>query len=157
MAIEWDHLTQPRFDRMVEALVHRLYVEDAEVEVMNGRGGDGGIDIKVTVDSRVWIYQLKYFPDGFPGSYQGRRTGIKRSFKKALEHDPDDWVLVVPCALTPAERAQVDHQDCRVVSAAPVISGGQSSEGTSPPRRSLRVNVLAAHVRVGDEAGILDG
>ncbi|MFE9217478.1 hypothetical protein ACFYN3_14170 [Streptomyces lavendulae] len=90
MAIDWDHLTQPRFDRIVEALVHRLYAVDAEVEVMNGRGGDGGIDIKVTVDGRVWIYQLKYFPDGFPGSYQGRRAGIKRSFRKALEHDPDD-------------------------------------------------------------------
>ncbi|MFJ8207774.1 hypothetical protein [Streptomyces sp. NPDC096033] len=95
MAIDWDHITQPRFDRIVEALVHRLYAEDAEVKVMNGRGGDGGIDIKVTVDGRVRIYQLKYFPDGFPGSYQGRRAGIKRSFKKALEHDPDDWVLVV--------------------------------------------------------------
>ncbi|MGO4455766.1 hypothetical protein AB4039_00260 [Streptomyces sp. M-16] len=107
MAIDWDHLTQPRFDRIVEALVHRLYAVDAEVEVMNGRGGDGGTDIKVTVDGRVWIYQLKYFPDGFPGSYQGRRAGIKRSFRKALEHDPDDWVLVVPCALTPSERAFV--------------------------------------------------
>ncbi|WP_159395862.1 hypothetical protein [Streptomyces sp. 3211] len=37
MAIEWDHITQPRFDRIVEALVHRLYAEDAEVEVMHGR------------------------------------------------------------------------------------------------------------------------
>ncbi|RKT02968.1 hypothetical protein BX286_0888 [Streptomyces sp. 3211.6] len=109
MAIDWDHLTQPRFDRIVEALVHRLYAEDAEVEVMNGRGGDGGIDIKVSVDGRVWIYQLKYFPDGFPGSYQGRRAGIKRSFQKAVEHDPDDWVLVVPCALTPQERAFVNN------------------------------------------------
>ncbi|MEY2227920.1 hypothetical protein [Streptomyces sp. BF23-19] len=91
----------------MEALAHRLYSEDAEVEVMNGRGGDGGIDIKVTLDGRVRIYQLKYFPEGFPGSYQGRRAGIKRSFRKALEHDPDDWVLVVPCALTPSERAFV--------------------------------------------------
>lgn len=63
---------------------------------------------KVTVGERVWIYQLKYFPDGFPGSYQGRRTGIKKSFKKALEHDPDDWVLVVPCVLTPSKRAFVN-------------------------------------------------
>ncbi|MFJ3518920.1 hypothetical protein [Streptomyces sp. NPDC090131] len=107
MAIEWDHITQPRFDRIVEALVHRLYAEDAEVEVMNGRGGDGGIDIKVTADGRVWIYQLKYFPDGFPSSHKGRRSSIKGSFKRALEHDPDDWVLVVPCALTPSERAFV--------------------------------------------------
>ncbi|WP_345503491.1 hypothetical protein [Streptomyces racemochromogenes] len=61
----------------------------------------------MTVDGRVRIYQLKYFPEGFPGSYQGRRAGIKRSFKKALEHDPDDWVLVVPCALTLSERAYV--------------------------------------------------
>ncbi|MEV0411116.1 hypothetical protein AB0I68_10000 [Streptomyces sp. NPDC050448] len=82
MAIAWGPITQPRLDRIVEALVHRLYAEDAEVEVMNGRGGDGGIDIKVTADGRVWIYQLKYFPNGFPGSYEGRGAGIKRSFRR---------------------------------------------------------------------------
>lgn len=107
MAIEWDRIGQPRFDRIVEAVVHRLYAEDEDVEVVNGRGGDGGIDIKVTRSGRVRIYQLKYYPDGFPGSYKGRRPSIKKSFKDALVHDPDEWVLVVPCALSPSERTFV--------------------------------------------------
>ncbi|MFI7236963.1 hypothetical protein [Streptomyces cyaneofuscatus] len=53
MAIEWDRIGQPGFDRIVEALVHRMYDAAASVEAVNGRGGDAGIDIKVTSGSRV--------------------------------------------------------------------------------------------------------
>ncbi|MGW6882644.1 hypothetical protein ACWGEU_20555 [Streptomyces goshikiensis] len=107
MGIEWNHIEQPRFDRIVEALVHRLYADRADVKVVNGRGGDGGIDIKVTLPDRVRILQLKCYTDGFPGSYKGRRASIKKSFKDALVHDPDEWILVVPCTLSPSEDAFV--------------------------------------------------
>ncbi|WP_406387610.1 hypothetical protein [Streptomyces sp. NBC_00887] len=46
MAVEWERIGQPLFDRIVEALVHRLYDAEATVEVVNGRGRDDGIDIK---------------------------------------------------------------------------------------------------------------
>jgi hypothetical protein len=47
MAIEWERIGQPQFDRIIEALVHRLYEATAEVvHPVNGRGGDGGIDIR---------------------------------------------------------------------------------------------------------------
>ncbi|MGW7308604.1 hypothetical protein ACWGI1_23880 [Streptomyces sp. NPDC054835] len=105
MAFEWDRIGQPHFDRVVEALVHRLYSETAEVRAVNGRGGDGGRDIDVVQGGRLRIYQLKYFPDGLQG--RGRRPSIKKSFKRAMEHDPYEWVLVVPCTLTPGERAFV--------------------------------------------------
>lgn len=105
MAIEWDRIGQPGFDRIVEALVHRMYDASASVEAVNGRGGDAGIDIKVTSGSRVRIFQLKYYPDGFPaGSYKGRRSSIKESFSRAMAHSPWEWVLVVPCTLTTPER-----------------------------------------------------
>ncbi|WP_318212024.1 hypothetical protein [Streptomyces sp. SJL17-1] len=105
MAFEWDRIGQPHFDRVVEALVHRLYSGSAEVRAVNGRGGDGGRDIDVVQGGRLRIYQLKYFPDGLQG--RGRRPSIKKSFKRAMDHDPYEWVLVVPCTLTPGERAFV--------------------------------------------------
>ncbi|MFJ2478041.1 hypothetical protein ACIOWI_34605 [Streptomyces sp. NPDC087659] len=75
MAVEWERVGQPGFDRIVEALAHRMYDASARVEVVNGRGGDDGIDIKVTSGSRVRIFQLKYYLDGFPtASFKGRRS-----------------------------------------------------------------------------------
>ncbi|MGW5136218.1 hypothetical protein [Streptomyces sp. NPDC004135] len=105
MAVEWDRVGQPGFDRIVEALVHRVYDATARVEAVNGRGGDDGVDIKVTHGSRVRIFQLKYYPDGFPTTaYKGRRKSIRQSFARALQHQPWEWILVVPCTLTTAER-----------------------------------------------------
>ena len=59
----------------------------------------GGIDVEVvTNDGRRRIFQLKYFPGGFSGGWgDSRRSQITKSFKKALEHSPDEWTLVVPC------------------------------------------------------------
>lgn len=105
MAVEWDRTGQPGFNRIVEALVHRMYDASARVEVVNGRGGDKGIDIKVTHGRRVRIFQLKYYPDGFPTTaYKGRRKSIKQSFTRAMQHQPWEWILVVPCTLSTAER-----------------------------------------------------
>ncbi|WP_425984685.1 hypothetical protein [Streptomyces sp. DT171] len=105
VAVEWDRVGQPGFDRIVEALVHRMFDASARVEVVNGRGGDDGIDIKVTHGSRVRIFQLKYYLDGFPTTaHKGRRKSIRQSFARAVQHYPWEWILVVPCTLTTAER-----------------------------------------------------
>ncbi|MDG5808717.1 hypothetical protein P9869_40020 [Streptomyces ossamyceticus] len=105
MAVEWERVGQPGFDRIVEAVVHREYEASARVEAVNGRGGDDGIDIKVIDGSRVTVFQLKYYPDGFPtGSFKGRRKSIRESFARAMRQEPQEWVLVVPCVLTAAER-----------------------------------------------------
>ncbi|MEV7282983.1 hypothetical protein AB0O01_00165 [Streptomyces sp. NPDC093252] len=105
MAVEWERVGQLGFDRIVEAVVHRVYEASARVEVVNGRGGDDGIDIKVIDGSRVRVFQLKYYPDGFPtGSFKGRRKSIRESFARAMRQGPQEWVLVVPCVLTAAER-----------------------------------------------------
>ncbi|WP_433573606.1 hypothetical protein [Streptomyces sp. CA-251247] len=94
MAIEWDRIGQPKFDRIIEALIQRLYDATAEVVPVNGRGGDRGKDIEVRQRGRLRIYQLKYYPDGLTG--RGRRTSVKKSFNRAMAHDPYEWVLVVP-------------------------------------------------------------
>ncbi|MDH6222887.1 hypothetical protein [Streptomyces pseudovenezuelae] len=108
MAVDWERIGQPAFDRIVEAVVHRVHDAAARVEAVNGRGGDDGIDIKVSRGSRIRVFQLKYYPDGFPtASHKGRRGSIKASFTRAMRGEPEEWVLVVPCVLTPTERAFV--------------------------------------------------
>jgi hypothetical protein len=43
-------------------------------------------------------------PEGFSGGWgDSRRPQITKSFKKALEHSPDEWTLVVPRVLTASE------------------------------------------------------
>ncbi|MGF6881721.1 hypothetical protein ABH933_001232 [Nocardia sp. GP40] len=107
IVIDWDTIGQERFDRLVEALINRRYDTD-EVTAVNGRGGDGGIDLDVRQGDRVSIFQLKYFPEGFSGGFIKRRGQITRSYKKMLGEKPDEWVLVVPNNLTPPERKFVD-------------------------------------------------
>ncbi|WP_442545206.1 hypothetical protein ACSBOX_05890 [Arthrobacter sp. KN11-1C] len=101
--IEWKHLGQPRFDEIVEALIKRIYAGADEIWPVDGRGGDGGRDIVVTQGNRKRIFQLKYFPEGFPAENRSRRRQIINSFKKAMDHNPYEWVLVVPANLTPGE------------------------------------------------------
>lgn len=108
MAIDWNQVGQEQYDRIVEALIYRLYSGIAEVRAVNGRGGDGGLDMVVTQGSRVRIFQLKYFPGGFSGEMRKRRDQITKSFKRAMDHSPYEWTLVVPCNLTPPEKAFVE-------------------------------------------------
>jgi hypothetical protein len=103
----WTTCGQPLFDRVVEALLTEVHSEGSGVlEVLDGRGGDGGIDLDLTMpDGTIdTIYQLKYFPEGFSGGHRPRRRQIESSFKAAMKHHPRRWVLVVPGNLTAEER-----------------------------------------------------
>jgi hypothetical protein len=101
--------------------VKRRYRAD-EVRAVNGRGGDGGLDIEIlTADGRLIILQLKYFPEGFSGGFaKSRRPQIKDSFNTAQERQPDEWTLVVPTVLTDTESAFVSGL------------GGDVSDGRGP-------------------------
>ena len=100
--LDWDTLGQPKFDRIVEALVRHRFGE--AVRAVNGIGGDEGIDIEIILDrGRLWILQLKYFPEGFSSVWGARRTQISRSFKTASKHSPAKWTLVVPRVCTNSE------------------------------------------------------
>ncbi|MFJ8043849.1 hypothetical protein ACIRBX_25435 [Kitasatospora sp. NPDC096147] len=109
VTIEWDFIGQPQFDRVVEVLLLRTYAEADEVRPIDGRGGDGGRDFEVVQGGRRRIFQLKYYPDGFPSStFKKRRASIQSSFDRAMELQPLQWTLVVPCNLTASERKFID-------------------------------------------------
>ncbi|WP_071289338.1 restriction endonuclease [Mycolicibacterium llatzerense] len=110
MSIKWEHLEQPEFDRIVGALFARRFKDTGTVTVVDGRGGDDGVDIQLdTHDGHRRIFQLKYFPQGFSSGWgKTRRPQIRKSYKAALEHKPDEWTLVIPRDLTTPEREFVE-------------------------------------------------
>lgn len=100
-SIDWEHIREDDFNRVVETLLMRKYHRPPEstVEVIDGRGGDGGIDAVVYVDDKIKeIFQLKHFPEGFSGGFRkSRREQIKKSFDTAwANHKPPLWTLVMP-------------------------------------------------------------
>lgn len=106
--LDWAALGQPTFDRVVEAMVRHRFGD--VVRAVNGVGGDEGIDIEITLDGgRLWILQLKYFPEGFSSVWGARRTQITRSFKRALKHSPARWTLVVPRVCSNSENKFVKN------------------------------------------------
>lgn len=99
--VEWSTIGRDRFERIVQALVPYQHPDGAEVQPIDGRGGDGGVDVLVVEPSgRRVVYQLKYLPEGFDGKHQGGRQQIRASLKSVLDDPPDEWVLVVPCVPT---------------------------------------------------------
>lgn len=98
--IDWKHVSEEDFNRVVEVLITRMYHHPpaSEVVVLDGRGGDGGIDVGVYVNGKIdRIFQLKFFPGGFSGGWgKTRRPQIKKSFLRAMKHAPREWTLVMP-------------------------------------------------------------
>lgn len=104
-SIDWDRLSQPEFDRRVEAFYKHANADlEGDAYAVDGRGGDGGVDIHIRRDGRLKVIQLKYFPEGFSNGFHTRRRQIEKSFKTAIKHNPHTWELVVPRNLTPQER-----------------------------------------------------
>ena len=103
--IDWRTVGRENFEKITEILLSREY-GNRGVSV-NGRGGDAGIDYRA--DGTRIIFQFKFFPEGFPTGNPSRRTQIRKSFAKAQQHDPAEWVLVVPAKLTLHERSFVER------------------------------------------------
>lgn len=107
--LDWGAVTEDEFNRWAEALIMQKHVDEGgcKVFVLDGAGGDGGIDIGVERNGVVeHIYQLKYFPEGFSGGFRDvRRKQIKKSFNRAVtNHDPKNWTLAFPAKIKARER-----------------------------------------------------
>jgi hypothetical protein len=112
--VDWARLDRSEFERIVNVLITRDGDARGFISIApDGRGGDAGIDIELRdpVSGRiVHIYQLKHFPEGFSSGWaQSRRKQIRKSLRSALQHEPDDWTLVVPEQYTAAEQKFVTN------------------------------------------------
>lgn len=109
--MQFEKLEQSEFDRVVEALLlAEAKAGELRAQVLDGRGGDGGIDVGVwnNAGHLVHIYQLKYFPQGFSGLFSKRRSQISDSFDTAWKtHQPPKWTLVIPRNPSREEQAYV--------------------------------------------------
>lgn len=112
--LNWGTLGEEKFNRAAEMLIMRTVEADnpgLKVTAVDGRGGDGGIDLDVTVRKTgqlITIYQLKHFPEGFSGAWaKARKPQIQKSYAAAVKHDPEKWVLVMPRNFSPKERSFV--------------------------------------------------
>jgi hypothetical protein len=110
--IDWRHIDEQVFNDLVEALlVHHETAKGAVAQALDGRGGDGGIDVDVRArktDQIISIYQLKYFPGGMSGGFSARRRQVKKSLLTAVTNEaPPVWVLVLPVKVTAPERKAV--------------------------------------------------
>lgn len=98
--IDWETIKEPDFNRVIEALLRRLYDRlPFTVDVVRGAGGDKGIDVVVWNENHQAekIFQLKHFLGGASGAFVGRREQIKKSFNRAWDnYSPKAWVLVMP-------------------------------------------------------------
>lgn len=119
--VDWTH-SREYFDRVVEAVVQRIWskADDAEVNVIDGRGGDDGLDIFVTHGGvTTHVYQLKFFPQGMSGGFSARRKQVKRSFASVSDLEGlREWTLIVPRNPTVPElksvNAMASGRDLRV-------------------------------------------
>ncbi len=112
--VEWGKTHRDEFNSLVELLIVRKYDREGSglvAQAIDGRGGDGGIDIDVRVRKTgqlVKIYQLKHFAEGFSGEWaKSRKPQIQRSLEEALKLSPPSWTLVIPRNFTVNERKWV--------------------------------------------------
>ncbi|MBG6191684.1 hypothetical protein IWX64_002651 [Arthrobacter sp. CAN_A212] len=98
--IDWETIKEPDFNRVIEALLRRIYDKPpCTVDVVRGAGGDKGIDVVVWNEKREAriIFQLKHFLGGASGAHVRRRDQIKKSFNRAWDnYQPHQWILVMP-------------------------------------------------------------
>lgn len=160
--IDWETVKEDDFNRTVEYLL--LKIHEPNAFVLDGRGGDGGIDVAVKEDGKiVTIYQLKHFKEGFSGGFRrSRGNQIKKSFDRAWkEHTPATWILVMPRNPTKGEVEFVEKlADQKDVS---VDIWGQGKldlalgEYPQIERAILRNDVVDLLVQMGQEKAALDG
>lgn len=110
--INWATIDEKTFNDLVEALLVMEYTAGGLVaQAIDGRGGDGGIDVDVRA-RKTWqivnIFQLKYFPGGMSGGHVKRRDQVRESLNRALEEEkPPVWTLVTMTKVTARERKAV--------------------------------------------------
>lgn len=95
--VRWEDLDPGTYEDMVAVLVSRLYPESQRID---GSGGDGGRDVVVPTENGLVVFELKSFTGRMNSS---RRRQVEASLRRASEHEPVEWFLVVPIDPNPGE------------------------------------------------------
>jgi len=94
------------FEELCGQIIRQI---DPSAQHLYGKGGDEGIDVRAgeldpdlraASGTKLTIWQVKFFRDGIKDS---QRMQVESSFKRALTHKPERWVLCVPRPLTVPE------------------------------------------------------
>lgn len=96
-AVRWVDLDPKKIEDIISVLISRLHPEAQRID---GSGGDGGRDVQVPLTSGLIIYEVKSFTGRLDDS---RKSQIKRSLKRAKNHNPKHWHLIMPLDMTPKE------------------------------------------------------
>lgn len=125
---EWTRLAPDAFDAFTTVLLYQEHADADEAWSPDDSGGDEGIDflaryglrennapelaqygtgraLAIKESAKTTIYQLKCYKDGLTSKPESRKQQILRSFVKALQHEPDEWVLVFPSKIKPKMRS----------------------------------------------------
>lgn len=165
--IDWRLISEEDFNRVVEAVLVTAYRDEQhDVRALDGKGGDGGIDVAVwrKEDNKVLhIFQLKYFPEGFTGGHRAaRERQIKNSFETAWKnHEPEAWTLVMPKNPHKNELQYVldlpDGKDVRVNTLGSAELDGLLAEHPDIEQAALRNGLVELLERMNAEHAALVG
>lgn len=104
LEINWaDECKDPReLEDKLALLLQRLFPDAQHID---GSGGDGGRDVHLERGNSLTIFEIKAFPDRINKS---RREQIRTSLISAARLQPDEWWLIAPLNLNPAEFRWLD-------------------------------------------------
>ncbi len=105
--VDWRTIDGGTFNSVVESLLIAEYTTSStRARAIDGRGGDGGIDVGVwDLQNRLLqVFQLKHYRDGWSSAHASRRRQIRESFERAWDgHHPPAWSLVTASNPTMSE------------------------------------------------------
>jgi hypothetical protein len=95
MRVDWKQLAESpaRAEYLFDLLMRRVH--GTQIELINGDGGDGGID--AWISSQRCAFEFK----SFTSLNNSRKSQITKSLQRAQTHQPDRWILVAPIRWTP--------------------------------------------------------
>jgi hypothetical protein len=85
------------YEDMISVLISRIHRAAQRVD---GSGGDGGRDVQLPLPAGLEIFELKSFTGRMNST---RRRQVEKSLRRAAEHNPKAWHLVVPINHSPSE------------------------------------------------------
>jgi hypothetical protein len=101
--ITWHRVDPGTIEQAIKLLLLDLY---PGVRPIDGRGGDGGRDIRWDSPDGLVIFEIKSFSG--ERLRPAQRREIQRSLIRAHQQSPTRWILVVPLDHSPAEERWFD-------------------------------------------------